>query len=318
VDDPVTIDHSIVATNTDDGQGPDLLAGMTTPTVTFSLLGDNTGTGLIEAPVDMPDANGNLIGDPDGMGIIDPMLAPLADNGGPTQTHALLAGSPAIDAGDPGFTPPPDFDQRNAPFARLFGGRVDIGSYERQTGDMDFDGDVDHDDVDALVLGLTDVDAYEVLYRAPPNSNGDIDGDGDLDFDDISGFAELLGGDPRTGTSATVDSSSGDVHAHDADGVLPAVDGWVTVTEASTELIVRGEAFRIASFLSRADAAEGNLDAALPWVARREWLSGERQVLWRRSPWMDRADGPASTEKNRAIVWSEKWDWLERSDWDGP
>ena len=29
----------------------------------------------------------------------DPMLAPLADNGGPTLTHALLAGSPAIDAG---------------------------------------------------------------------------------------------------------------------------------------------------------------------------------------------------------------------------
>ena len=32
---------------------------------------------------------------------IDPMLGPLADNGGPTLTHALLAGSPAIDAGDP-------------------------------------------------------------------------------------------------------------------------------------------------------------------------------------------------------------------------
>jgi hypothetical protein len=30
----------------------------------------------------------------------DPMLGPLADNGGPTQTHALLTGSPAIDAGD--------------------------------------------------------------------------------------------------------------------------------------------------------------------------------------------------------------------------
>jgi len=29
----------------------------------------------------------------------NPLLAPLADNGGPTQTRALLAGSPAIDAG---------------------------------------------------------------------------------------------------------------------------------------------------------------------------------------------------------------------------
>ena len=37
----------------------------------------------------------------------DPMLGPLQDNGGPTFTHALLTGSPAIDAGDPNFTPPP-------------------------------------------------------------------------------------------------------------------------------------------------------------------------------------------------------------------
>jgi hypothetical protein len=31
----------------------------------------------------------------------DPMLGPLADNGGPTWTHLLSAGSPAVDAGDP-------------------------------------------------------------------------------------------------------------------------------------------------------------------------------------------------------------------------
>ncbi|MCA9259885.1 MAG: hypothetical protein KDA61_11825, partial [Planctomycetales bacterium] len=34
-------------------------------------------------------------------------LGPLADNGGPTRTHALLLGSPAIDAGDPDFAGPP-------------------------------------------------------------------------------------------------------------------------------------------------------------------------------------------------------------------
>ena len=31
----------------------------------------------------------------------DPLLAPLGDYGGPTQTLALLPGSPAINAGDP-------------------------------------------------------------------------------------------------------------------------------------------------------------------------------------------------------------------------
>ena len=46
----------------------------------------------------------------------DPLLGPLQDNGGPTSTHALLPGSPAIDAGNPNFTPPPFYDQRGANF----------------------------------------------------------------------------------------------------------------------------------------------------------------------------------------------------------
>jgi hypothetical protein len=62
----------------------------------------------------------------------DPLLGPLQDNGGPTLTHALLPGSPAINAGDPNFTPGPVNDQRGAPFVRVFHGRIDIGSFEVQ------------------------------------------------------------------------------------------------------------------------------------------------------------------------------------------
>jgi len=62
----------------------------------------------------------------------DPMLGPLQDNGGPTFTHALLPGSPAIDAGDPNFTPPPDYDQRGPGFVRVFNGLIDVGSFEVQ------------------------------------------------------------------------------------------------------------------------------------------------------------------------------------------
>ncbi|HET8945287.1 MAG TPA: choice-of-anchor Q domain-containing protein, partial [Dehalococcoidia bacterium] len=54
----------------------------------------------------------------------DPMLGPLADNGGPTQTHALLADSPAIDAGDNNACP--SADQRG--YGRV--GACDIGAYE--------------------------------------------------------------------------------------------------------------------------------------------------------------------------------------------
>jgi len=60
----------------------------------------------------------------------DPLLGPLQNNGGPTFTHALLPGSPAIDAGDPNFSPPPFSDQRGCP--RVINGRIDIGSFERE------------------------------------------------------------------------------------------------------------------------------------------------------------------------------------------
>jgi hypothetical protein len=62
----------------------------------------------------------------------DPLLGPLQDNGGPTLTHALLPGSPAIDTGDPNFTPPPLYDQRGPGYDRVRNGRIDIGSYEEQ------------------------------------------------------------------------------------------------------------------------------------------------------------------------------------------
>jgi hypothetical protein len=56
----------------------------------------------------------------------DPKLGPLADNGGPTLTMALLPGSPAIDAGDDDDAPPTD--QRGHP--RPVGIAADIGAYE--------------------------------------------------------------------------------------------------------------------------------------------------------------------------------------------
>jgi len=66
----------------------------------------------------------------------DPMLGSLENNGGPTFTHALLPGSPAIDAGDPSFTPPPFFDQRGPGFDRVINGFIDKGSFEVQGGGM--------------------------------------------------------------------------------------------------------------------------------------------------------------------------------------
>ena len=82
----------------------------------------------------------------------NPRLGPLENNGGPTLTHALLAGSRGLNAGDNcvliangcGFTHPAlPTDQRGLPR----NGTVDIGAFERQTSvtpslaPFDFDGD---------------------------------------------------------------------------------------------------------------------------------------------------------------------------------
>jgi hypothetical protein len=67
--------------------------------------------------------NGNIYG-------LDPLLGPLQNNGGPTATHALLPGSPAIDAGTAAGAPMTD--QRGA--VRPFGMAVDIGAFESVAG----------------------------------------------------------------------------------------------------------------------------------------------------------------------------------------
>jgi hypothetical protein len=61
---------------------------------------------------------------------LDPLLLPLAENGGPTLTHALAEGSPAIDAGNNAIGIV--FDQRGANFMREHGAAADIGAFELQ------------------------------------------------------------------------------------------------------------------------------------------------------------------------------------------
>src|SRR6516165_6935661 len=84
----VTARNVIVAVNTA-ASSPDIAGQVNSQG--HNLIGDSTG-GSGYDPTD-------LVGT--GQNPIDPMLGPLADNGGPTQTIALLPGSPALNAGDP-------------------------------------------------------------------------------------------------------------------------------------------------------------------------------------------------------------------------
>jgi CSLREA domain-containing protein len=76
----------------------------------YNLIGNTTGCTFTVGAGDLLGAN--------------PLLGPLADNGGPTFTHALLKGSPAIDGAGPGAAAA---DQRGVPRSS------DIGAYEFAT-----------------------------------------------------------------------------------------------------------------------------------------------------------------------------------------
>jgi hypothetical protein len=123
--------NTIVAGNTTDNASAPLdFGGAIAAGSSFNLIGNGQGTtGITNG------TNGNQVGT--SASPIDPRLAPLANNGGATQTHALLPDSPAIDKGN-SFTL--TTDQRG--FARPFdnpgitnatgGDGADIGAFEVQ------------------------------------------------------------------------------------------------------------------------------------------------------------------------------------------
>ncbi|MFI5457310.1 MAG: beta strand repeat-containing protein [Isosphaerales bacterium] len=119
----LTIENSIVAHNGDSSGTDDFGVGPNTPLVAYNNL-----VGVDEFGTLTNGVNGNIVG-------VDPLLGPLANNGGPTETMALSPGSPAIDTGSatiPGVTFP-NTDQRGAlrgPAGLNAGSTVDIGAYE--------------------------------------------------------------------------------------------------------------------------------------------------------------------------------------------
>lgn len=119
-------DNNIVAENTA-LSGVDVFGNLINPYNNLVRIGEGAN-GLTNG------INGNLVGAKDSP--VEPMLAPLADNGGLTQTRALLPGSPAINAGNNSRAINPltsqnlQFDQRG--FQRIVptGGVTDIGAFE--------------------------------------------------------------------------------------------------------------------------------------------------------------------------------------------
>lgn len=132
----VNLENTLIGSNTG---GPDLGFGDAAsgdPTdANFTITATNS---LIEDPG--AGTNLTLVSSITG---VDPLLGALANNGGfqagdlanlvTIQTHALLAGSPAIGGGSNSFVTNIANDQRGTGFTRIIGANVDIGSFEAST-----------------------------------------------------------------------------------------------------------------------------------------------------------------------------------------
>ncbi len=125
----VRVTNSVVAGNFGGGTGNEITADVV---ASHSLIGDGPGDADIARITEDSGFSGTLIFD------TDPMIAGLANTGGSSRTHALLAASPLIDAGSVNAEPRedslpvPQTDQRGTGFARVSGSAPDIGAYELQ------------------------------------------------------------------------------------------------------------------------------------------------------------------------------------------
>ena len=160
--------NTIVGNNTAGGQGDDCSG--TFESGGFNLIEDTEGCTI----------NGDTASNVTGQ---DPMVGPLADNGGPTATHALLDGSPAIDAGQSSF----DVDQRNQP---RNDGQDDIGAFEMGDDGMiacttqtplsfDFDGDGSGDGTDVMADDF-DSTGDDPTFGEFAGVRNEMDGSGDV------------------------------------------------------------------------------------------------------------------------------------------
>ncbi|EGV17622.1 choice-of-anchor Q domain-containing protein [Thiocapsa marina] len=121
-------------------------------------------------------ANGNIVGQ-------DPLLGVLRNNGGPTRTHALLAGSPAIDAGDTDL----NTDQRG--YARPSGAADDIGAFEEaQVGTITVVKETPVPSTTNYFFTLEGGQLGEAIAFSVDTSLEDLDSDGPNDYTDRATF----------------------------------------------------------------------------------------------------------------------------------
>ncbi len=125
-----TISYTTIADNTGITSGA-VFSVLDTIQISNSIIANNTG-GDCSYPATSPISGPNLDSDGTCIGFTitdDPQLGPLANNGGPTQTHSIDPSSPAKDAAAGSC---PATDQRGEP--RPHGSACDLGAFELSAG----------------------------------------------------------------------------------------------------------------------------------------------------------------------------------------
>ncbi|HEY0322463.1 MAG TPA: Calx-beta domain-containing protein, partial [Pyrinomonadaceae bacterium] len=206
----ITLRNTIVAGNYKGSatSTADDIALTVDPSSSFNLIGTGGSGGL-------NNSNGNQVN------VANPGLVPLTNNGGQTQTHALRAGSPALDGGSNALLPadafdmdndgntsePLPFDQRGAGFLRVTDAAdanttqtVDIGAFEAQVSVEDITDKATNEDTPlsvtfnvgdpALITGITYTSSNTTLV---PSANLTISGTGSTRTLQITPAANLSG-----------------------------------------------------------------------------------------------------------------------------
>lgn len=131
---PLFLSHALIAGNTAMNQPSEVQDNTGTAIASaFNLFGHDGNAGIVGLKAGTKD----MVASSSLSAILD---TELRDNGGPTYTHALIAGSPAIDSGDPKYSNSLGqggqwmYDQRGPEFVRFDAERgiVDIGAFEAQ------------------------------------------------------------------------------------------------------------------------------------------------------------------------------------------
>ncbi len=266
--------NTLIAGNRASSSGPEVDG--TISSQGYNLIGNNADATIIPM-------TGDQIGT--AAAPINPLLSALANNGGPTQTRALLPGSPAINAGDNcvltntcasnnlGFNL--TIDQRGAGFNRQVGSAVDIGAFESRGFTL------------AINSGNNQSTSVNTAFANPlsvmvSSAFGDpVDG-GQVTFTPPgSGAAASITGNPATISGGL--ATSGTVTANGTGGgpynvVASAIGAAASVSFSLTNILNAAPAFTPAAAISRQQGAPAGAAVTVGTVSDTQTAAGSLTV----------------------------------------